>query len=323
MSTFLFLSTLIFCSVSIYFVYAMRGEARYASFSEYIRKGWPIFSPFNCFLYLFTKEIGKKPILDIKDFPELREIQKNWKEIAIEANNLKNHGFFQQTTNEDSSSYYDLGFRTFYKYGWSKFYLTWYGHSLNSAKKYCPKTVELLENSPLVNGSMLTLLPVGSKLTRHLDPIASSLRLHISLDTPNDPKCFINVDGNTYFWKDGDAFLFDETYLHFVENETNKDRLILMCDIDRPLYFPANVLNKIGRMFMYASIVPNLPGDKRGLVNRIFFRIAPIISKMKNLKSKNIILYKLIKYSINLTLFSIVIGGVYKSIVLFRDIFSL
>ena len=168
---------------------------------------------------------------------------------------------------------------------------------------------------------MLTLLPVGSKLTRHLDPFASSLRLHISLDTPNDPSCFINVDGNSYYWKDGDGFLFDETYLHFAENQTNQDRLILMCDIDRPLWFPANIFNKIIRFFMSASIVPNLPGDKRGLVNLIFSSIAPINQSMKELKQTNLVLYKTIKHTINFTLLSILIGLLYISFEAIKFIF--
>ena len=73
--------------------------------------------------------------MNVEDFPELKELQNHWEEIRKEAMVLKENGYFEQTTNKDSSAYYDLGFRTFYKYGWSKFYVTWYGHSLNSAKK--------------------------------------------------------------------------------------------------------------------------------------------------------------------------------------------
>ena len=29
--------------------------------------------------------------------------------------------------------------------------------------------------------------------------------------------------------------LFDETYIHFVENNTDVTRIILLCDIERPL----------------------------------------------------------------------------------------
>ena len=65
------------------------------------------------------------------------------------------------------------------------------------------------------------------------------MRYHIGLVTPNDPKCFINVDGERYFWKDGEAVMFDETYIHFAANETDQQRIILFCDVERPVYTKA------------------------------------------------------------------------------------
>ena len=295
-------------------MYKVRGEVRYAGFSEYMRKGWPLFSPFNCFLYAFTKPFARKPIMDIEDFPELKKLQNHWKEIREEVLALKENGYFEQTSNKDSSAYYDLGFRTFYKYGWSKFYVTWYGHSLNSAKKLCPNTVEILNSISSVNGAMFSLLPVGSKLTRHLDPLASSLRLHISLDTPGVPNCSINVDGVDYIWKDGDAFLFDETYIHHAKNDSSEDRLILMCDVDRPLYFPGSIINMVAKFCFKASIVPNLEGDKRGLVNLIFSAVTPTMGRVRELKKNNLILYKIIKHTVNLTLAGLLLSFIYYSV---------
>lgn len=71
----------IFCVASLTYVYAYRGQARYASFGEYLRKGWPIFTPFNCLLYLFTKSKAKPAIMDMTEFPELQELQDNWEMI--------------------------------------------------------------------------------------------------------------------------------------------------------------------------------------------------------------------------------------------------
>ena len=318
--TFSFL--IIFSLLSFYYVYAKRGQQRYAGVPEYLRKGWPLFSPFNCFLYLFTKPHAKKAIMNIDDFPELKSIQANWEVIRDEVKSLKEQGFFDQTTKQSSASYYDLGFRTFYKYGWSKFYINWYGYTHKSALNHCPKTVDILKSLKTVNGAMFSLLPVGSKLTRHLDPIASSLRLHISLDTPGDPKCFINVDGKDYYWKDGDAFIFDETYIHYANNDSNKDRLILMCDIDRPMYFPGSVVNAIAKFCFKASIVPNLEGDKKGLVNLIFSGITPVMMKVRTLKQTNMFIYKLIKHTVNLTLLALVLSLFYVSINAVINIFS-
>ena len=37
-------------------------------------------------------------------------------------------------------------------------------------------------------------------------------------------------------WKDGEGILFDESYKHFVKNETNYNRIILFIDVKRPLH---------------------------------------------------------------------------------------
>jgi len=46
------------------------------------------------------------------------------------------------------------------------------------------------------------------------------------------------MDGTRYSWRDGECMVFDETYVHCVENGTDMRRIILFCDIDRPLRQP-------------------------------------------------------------------------------------
>jgi len=235
MTTLIMTAILLFCAGSMAYAYAYRGQARWNGFGEYIRKGWPIFTPFNCLLYLFTVPKARPAIMDMSQFPELKELEDNWEMIRKEALELMAEGGFDQITDKDSASYYDIGFRTFYKYGWTKFYVNWYGYTHESAKRTCPKTVELLSKIPQVNGAMFSVLPPGGQLTRHLDPVACSLRYHLGLDTPNDDKCYISVDDQKYSWRDGEPLLFDVTFLHFAHNDAHKPRLILMCDIERPM----------------------------------------------------------------------------------------
>ncbi len=287
---------------SLNYVYRYRGEARWNSVGEYARKGWPLFAPLNCLLYLFTEMRAARPIMDLHEFPELAEIQNNWEKIRDEALQLHEQRHFDQTNDPQNAAYYDLGFRTFYKYGWSKFYLKWYGYTHASAKRLCPNTLEILSHVPQVKGAMFSVLPANSQLTRHLDPIACSLRYHLGLSTPNANECYINVDGKSYSWRDGEAFMFDETYLHYVYNKTDRYRVILMCDVKRPM-------NIFGRMvhFFYSGItkmtvVPNMKGDKRGLVNTVFSALAPVLKNTKTLKQTNRPLYLAIKYTVNITL---------------------
>lgn len=287
---------------SITYVYLYRGKARYENLGEYLRKGWPIFSPLNCLLYMFTQSKARHPIINLDNFHELDEIQNNWEAIREEVVNLYRQRYFELTKKPGSEAFYDIGFRTFFKYGWSRFYLKWYGYTHDSAKKLCPNTVRILEQIPSVNGAMFSILPVNGQLTRHLDPLACSLRYHLGLDTPNSDDCFINVDGVSYSWRNGKALLFDETYLHYAKNNSDNYRLILMCDVDRPMNFLGRFINFFYKGLMRLTVVPNIEGDKRGFANILFSGLAPVNQKLKALKQTNKKLYLLIKYTINLTL---------------------
>ncbi len=287
---------------SIAYVYRIRGQARYESFKQYLRKGWPMFSPLNCLLYLFTQPRARRPIMDIERFPELDVIQRNWRTIRAEALALHRERMFDQAKSTDSGGYYDIGFRTFYKYGWSKFYLKWYGTTHHSAQRLCPETLRVLKKARSVNGAMFSVLPVGSKLTRHADPAACSLRYHLGLATPNADPCYINIDGEDYSWRDGEALLFDETYLHYAHNDTEQDRVILMCDVERPTWVVGPIVNFFYKGLMRATVVPNTEGDQRGLANTVFARLAPVLANTRELKQTNPGRYTTIKYCVNGTL---------------------
>ena len=293
---------------SVTYVYLYRGNVRYENLSEYLKKGWPIFSPLNCLLYIFTQPRASQPIINLDKFHELDDIQKNWETIRKEVTSLYEQGYFELTTRADSDASFDIGFRTFFKYGWSKFYLKWYGYTHESAKKLCPHTVRILENIPSVNGAMFAVLPADGQLTRHLDPIACSLRYHLGLDTPNSDDCYINIDGASYSWRNGEALMFDETYLHYAKNDSKDYRLILMCDVDRPMSFIGRCLNFFYKGLAKLTVVPNMEGDKRGFANMLFAGLAPINRKLKALKQTNLIRYKVIKHTINLTLMLLAIA---------------
>ncbi len=308
--------TLVFtCSVityslsSVYYVYKLRGNLRYQSMNEYIRKGWFIFAPLNCLFYLLTRPYARQPIMDIQQFPELDEIRESWQVIRQEALALREKQHFDQVEGPASDEdYYDLGFRTFYKYGWSKFYLNWYGYQHASALDLCPKTSAILAKNKHIQGAMFSFLPPGGRLTRHLDPIAYSLRYQIGLDTPNSQQCFIDIDGQQYAWKDGESLIFDETYIHYVENNSDQQRLILMCDIRRPMNPLGRSISFIMDKIMPVTVVPNMPGDRRGLLSRVFATVSPFLSEVRKLKQSNKALYRLIKHTTNFVLLALLLS---------------
>jgi beta-hydroxylase len=115
-------------------------------------------------------------------------------------------------------------------------------------------------------------LPAGAHLNKHRDPFAGSLRYHLGLVTPGDDSCFIEVDGERYSWRDGEGAIFDETYIHRVENNTSMNRIILFCDIERPMkYRWAQAVNHfLGSTVVTAASSPNSEGDRVGFVNKLF-----------------------------------------------------
>lgn len=297
----------VFTFGSMAYVFLFRGEVQYESLRQYLRKGWPIFAPMNCLLYMFSERRARGAILDAALFPELDVLRDHWEVIREEAIALHAGAHLEATSQPGSAAFFDIGFRTFYKMGWRKFYLTWYGCTQPSARRLCPQTVALLERIPTVNGAMFSFLPAGSQLTRHSDPSACSLRYHLGLSTPNDERCFINIDGMTYGWRDGEPLIFDETYLHFARNDSDSDRLILMCDIDPPMRLLGRPINMVYRWLMRQTVVPNMDGDRRGPVNRLFAALAPQRQRAKALKQSNRSLYRLLKYGVNGTLLLILV----------------
>ena len=57
--------------------------------------------------------------------------------------------------------------------------------------------------------------------------------------------CWIEVGGETANWEEGRCIVFDDTYQHWVENNTRGRRVVLFIDIKRPLKFPGSLLNRI------------------------------------------------------------------------------
>ena len=223
-------------------------------------------APINLFMHLFSR-VPSTPYLPVSDFPELRALQENWQVIRAEGLNLI---ALQKIKAADKND--DAGFNSFFKNGWKRFYLKWYDASHPSAERLCPQTVALLRQIPRVKAAMFAELPPGGKLNMHRDPYAGSLRYHLGLATPNSERCFIEVDGQRYSWRDGEGVMFDETYIHWAQNASDSDRLILFCDVERPMrYRWAQAVNRwLGRTLVTAASSPNETGDQTGGINRVF-----------------------------------------------------
>lgn len=255
-----------------------------------------LIAPYNVFMYWFSA-VPAEPILDVKRFPELAVLRDNWRIIRDEALRLMNHGHINAATGHN-----DLGFNSFFKTGWKRFYLKWYDSPLPSALAHCPQTVALVEKIPSVHAAMFAVLPPGGKLNPHRDPFAGSLRYHLGLATPNDDACRIYIDGTPYSWRDGEDIVFDETYVHSARNDTNQTRVILFCDVERPLRTPImrGINRFIANTLVRAAGTQNVPTENVGVLNRLYALVGaittPIDTALEKLKRKNRTLFRSVKY---------------------------
>ena len=251
-------------------------------------------APINIFMHLFSK-VPSTPYIPVREFPELSVLQENWPTIREEGLRL-----IEMKKIKASEENNDAGFNSFFKTGWKRFYLKWYDASHPSAERLCPQTYALLQGIPSVKAAMFAELPPGAKLNPHRDPFAGSMRYHLGLATPNDDRCFIEVDGQRYSWRDGQGVIFDETFIHWAENASDSDRLILFCDVERPMRFGwMQAVNRwLGRTMMTAAASPNESGDQTGLVSKLF-RVSYVMGQYRRrYKAWNKTAYKATKVAL-------------------------
>ncbi len=279
-------------AASVLFVH-FRGRVRHRPVKQ-LTDHSTFVAPYNILMYAFSG-VPAKPYHDVAGFPELAPLAANWQVIRDEAMRLHHAGQVRAATGKN-----DVGFDSFFKYGWKRFYLKWYEDPLPSARELCPRTVALLESIPSVHGAMFAMLPAGGKLGVHRDPYAGSLRYHLGLSTPNSDACRIIVDGESYAWRDGEAVIFDETYIHRAENRTDTPRMILFADVERPLTNRVvRALNRwVSAHVIKASASANVEGERIGAFNRVFRFFDGIDIGRRRLKNWSKPAYYLVKWGV-------------------------
>lgn len=252
-----------------------------------------LLSPLN-FLLTFFMRGEKKAIFEAKCVPGLDKIKENYPVIRSEAKVLLDTGVFQRPPSTD-----EPGYNSFERGGWRAHPLKWYSKECNSAAlKMCPATCAVLDSIPSVRAAMFTVLPPGAALGRHHDPIASSLRYHLGLLTPNSDKCTMTLDGVEYAWRDGEELLFDQTYLHSIRNLTDTVRVILFCDVEKTqlrgvIKSFAELINK----HLVAKFSGEHEKGKLSWIARAYKPIYAVRAYVKtNIKPRSKIAYNIIKF---------------------------
>jgi beta-hydroxylase len=94
--------------------------------------------------------------------------------------------------------------------------------------------------------------------------------------------------------------LFDETFVHYAENTTSETRIILFCDVERPLRtrFMTAVNRWVCRHLVKQTQTQNVDGEPIGVFNKVFSYIYQVRLVGKRMKAWNKTAYYVAKFSI-------------------------
>jgi tetratricopeptide (TPR) repeat protein len=121
---------------------------------------------------------------------------------------------------------------------WSAFYLWRHGELQAGNAARCPRTVAALEGAPLAripNRSPTVLfsqLRARSHIPPHNGMVNTRLICHLPLVVPG--QCRFRVGNDVREWREGRAWVFDDSIDHEAWNDSDRTRVILLFDIERP-----------------------------------------------------------------------------------------
>ena len=122
---------------------------------------------------------------------------------------------------------------------WSAYFFWKDGVRFDEACARCPRTAAAVEAVPVMNSAhfgptiMFSVLAPRTHLPSHSSSTNARLIVHLPLVVP--PGCRFRVGNETREWREGKAWVFDDTIDHEAWNDSDEYRVILMIDIWNPL----------------------------------------------------------------------------------------
>jgi aspartyl/asparaginyl beta-hydroxylase (cupin superfamily) len=146
---------------------------------------------------------------------------------------------------------------------WKVFVLSGWGHVSEVGERMCPETARIVREIPGVRSALFSILEAGAQIPDHRGHIKGLLRGHLAMRVPKErEKCFLRVDDKICHWEQGKLLVFDDTYRHEVQNNTDEERIVLLLHFDRPM-------NRLGRLTnaLLLSVIRKTPFVKKAIRN--------------------------------------------------------
>ena len=121
---------------------------------------------------------------------------------------------------------------------WSALHLWQDGKRNNAVCERAPTTADLVESLPLAKipgrapAVFFSILKAGKRIPPHTGVTNIRSIVHLPLIVPDG--CGFRVGGETREWREGEAFVFDDTIEHEAWNNSDQDRAVLIIDCWNP-----------------------------------------------------------------------------------------
>lgn len=118
---------------------------------------------------------------------------------------------------------------------WSTYFLMKNGKRLEEHLDRCPRTAELLRSAPLceVSGqaptAFFSVLAPRTRIPPHTGVTNTRFIVHLPLVVP--PGCLYRVGAERREWREGHAWVFDDTFEHEAINDSDQPRIVLIFDV--------------------------------------------------------------------------------------------
>jgi ornithine lipid ester-linked acyl 2-hydroxylase len=173
---------------------------------------------------------GQRTFFNPADFPWTEQVEALWPGIRKEADSVLaaidtlpgyediQHDQRQITTDKR----------------WKIFPFDAYGHTVELNHAMCPVTSHALSLIPGVKSAFFSILRAHKHLPAHYGPYNGVLRYHLGVTVPEPEKCGLTIGFDMQRWYEGKSMIFDDSFLHSAHNMSDKDRIVLFVDFERP-----------------------------------------------------------------------------------------
>ena len=194
--------------------------------------------------------IPNSPVMDPRAFEWTAELSRHADVIREEAMAIYRHRDAIPPLKELSPDHHGIATDD----SWRSFFLIGYGQRIAENIARAPRTTALVERIPGLNSAFFSILAPGAVIPRHRGVTKAFITAHLGLKVPRDAaNCTMEVDDQRVQWCEGEWVVFDDTYEHEVWNNTGETRIILLCQVARPLRMPGSWLARAIMAYVRAS----------------------------------------------------------------------